>query len=211
MVAKGISNNERVIFVGKTGTGKTFLAKQLLKNTKRLVVLDTKSTLTDWNLDDWESGREVRNRLLEGKPVRARIRVDPLTTFEETFVSILIDVYNARNCILYIDEMYGVVPNAQTAPPILVALYTRGRELGIGVFSSTQRPTGIPLVALSEAEHFFMFKLTLKRDLERMAEFMSESVFTPIRDPHGFYYYNSGDEQPTYISKYNKENKNVNK
>ena len=81
-------------------------------------------------------------------------------------------VMERENITLYIDEVYGVV-QGRNATDALRAVITRGRELGIGVWSATQRPKDIPLIVISEADWFFMFQLRVEGDRKRMAEFMA--------------------------------------
>lgn len=187
-----INSDERLLITGKTGSGKTFLARYLTKGLRRLVVLDGKGTLTDWGLDDFGS-RGLRQDVFRLRAIPP-IGRDPL----EYWDGVLTDCFKAGNLTVYIDELYAVNPPGNKILPGLWALYTRGREFGIGVWSSTQRPTWIPLVALSEAEHFVMFRLSLMEDRQRLAAFMSADVLTPIKDIHGFFYMFAQWEEPVY-------------
>lgn len=197
MAQLSIQPNQRVFTAGRTGSGKTFLERYLLASSKRLVVCDPKGTLStaiapDWRLTDWsEKGRK---RLLAGDPVRLRIPA-PL---DGDWSSYLWDVYRAGNVLLYVDETYGVVPPGRAAPEPLLACYTRGRELGIGVHAATQRPSWIPLVCMSEADWFFVFRLTLDEDRKRLASFMGASVMQPIQDRYGFFSYSPEWDSPIY-------------
>lgn len=192
-----LASNERVLIAGKTGSGKTFLAHYITRSIKRLVILDGKGTLGNWGLEPW-SGRAVR-ALLRGEPMRTRaippIGVDMLAYWDE----VIYTAYRAGNVLVYIDEMYSVAPPNQKPSDALWALYTRGRELGVGVWASTQRPVWIPLFALSEAEHFFLFRLQLFEDRQRMAAFMGSEVMSTITDIHGFYYAAAVAEKPFYV------------
>lgn len=182
---------------GKTGAGKTYLARYMTRPLKRLVVLDGKGTLGDWNLDAWN--HETYRALVRGEPVRARVippvGMDVLDFWDE----VLMACYNAGNLTIYIDELYAVCPPNKPPSNALFAVYTRGRELGLGVWASTQRPVWIPLVALSEAEHFFMFRLQLYEDRQRLSAFMGRTVLNQIKDKHGFYYMQSEEDNPVYI------------
>lgn len=109
-------------------------------------------------------------------------------------------IYGAGHVTVYIDEAYGIVPPGAKIPPMLNALYTRGRELGIGVWAATQRPSWIPLVMLSEAEWLFAFRLQLDADRKRMAELMGPEVMRPVRNPHGFWLYNVNWDVPRYYA-----------
>jgi hypothetical protein len=192
-----ITSNQRVFTAGRTGSGKTFLEHHILAGIKRLVALDPKGTLGSvtspgWNLTDWSD--KGRKALLAGEPVRLRVPA-PLNG---DWTPYLWDVYRAGNVVLYVDEMYGVVPPGKAAPEPLIACYTRGRELGIGVHAATQRPAWVPLVTMSEADWFFVFRLTLDEDRRRLASFMGASVMSPIRDRYGFYSYHPEWDDPIY-------------
>jgi energy-coupling factor transporter ATP-binding protein EcfA2 len=190
-----IKTNERILIVGKTGSGKTYLAKYLTRQANRLVVLDAKATLTDWNLDPWDS--VSRGKLLSHEPIRIRVLPPYDGDITEYWEAVLSDCYKAGNVVIYIDELYSICPPNQKPMNVLWSMYTRGRELGIGVWSSSQRPAWIPLFALSEAEHFFNFRLQLDEDRKRMAVFMGAEVLT---NEHGFYYSKAIWDRPQFYT-----------
>lgn len=194
-----IHANQRVAFIGKTNSGKTFLARHLLQPIKRLIVLDGKGTLggSEWNL---EMGGTVERQLRAGKP--ARLRVVAPTNGDWTHWLRL--AWDARNVTVYIDEMMTVVAPRQREPNELTALYTRGRELGIGVWASTQRPVWVPPFMLSEAEWIFLFRVSKPDDRKAVADFGDEygMMRNPIRDEHGFWTYNVQWRRPIYTKRF---------
>ena len=183
-----------------TGSGKTYLSRFLTRSLSRLVVIDTKGTLKDWNTEDWNL--TTRSKLRNNEPVRIRI-VPPweVKNVGEFLDDIILKCYQSQNVTVYIDEIYGVVPERQEASPLLKSLYTRGRELGIGVYTASQRPSWLPLVAITESEHFFSFYLQLLEDRKRMAAFMGEEVLTIAPDQYGFYYHRTGTRFTNYFSR----------
>ncbi len=191
-----LKSNQRILIVGKTGSGKTYLAKYLTRQANRLIVLDAKVTLSDWGLEPW--GSDTRSKLLNGAPVRIRA-VPPMNgDIMAYWEAVLSDSYRAGNVVVYIDELYAICPPNQKPLNVLWAMYTRGRELGIGVWSSSQRPAWIPLFALSEADHYFNFRLQLEEDRKRMAAFMGVEVLRTISDEHGFFYSMAAWDRPVY-------------
>lgn len=193
MASIALKTDERVAIVGRTGAGKTYLAERLVRGLSRLVVIDPKGTLASWGLDDWST--TVRRELRRGEPVRARV-VYPL---DGDFEPVLAEIYEAGNITVYIDEVYGIVPPGSRPGPYFTALYTRGRELGIGVWAATQRPTWVPLFVLSEADWLFVFKLQLDEDRRRLAEILGGDVLRPITDRHGMWIYNVHWDRPRYV------------
>jgi tRNA uridine 5-carbamoylmethylation protein Kti12 len=193
-----VKSNERVLLTGKTGSGKTYAAELLTRPLPRLIVLDPKGTLGAWGLAPFD--REARRLLRNGDPIRARVVVSFNKPSDETWEDAFLAVLNAGDCTLYIDEIYGVVDPGAKPPPLLNAIWTRGRELGIGGWGATQRPVWVPMFVLSEAEHFFCFRLTVEEDRRRMSSFMGDRVMEPIRDKHGLFYMHAEDDEPMYIA-----------
>jgi hypothetical protein len=197
-------STDRGIVIGQTGSGKTYFMRQLLLPIRRLVVCDAKGTLDgpqasggNWHLEPWNKST-VRD-LRKGRPVRIRIppqlwenpRVNPWSAK-------LKRVYDAGDCVLYIDENNGVTPPRRPAPYYLNAIYTRGRELGIGAWTASQRPAFIPLEVISEAQWFFLFRVLLDEDRRRMAGFMGSDVMREIPDTYGFWYYHVSWDRAYY-------------
>lgn len=188
-----VKSTDRVAIFGQTGSGKTYFARYLVRSVRRLVVLDPKGMLRGkWGLLEW--GPRTRKRLRNGLPVRVRIPA-PLSGDWEPYLR---EIYNAGDLVLYIDEMYGVVPIGKRAPNYLNAIYTRGRELGIGVIAVSQRPAWIPREMISESTWFFCFRLMLEDDRRSVAQIMGPAALGFIRDRYGFLTYNAEWETPIY-------------
>ena len=202
-----IKPSERVFLAGKTGSGKTYLAKHLLRTFRRLIVIDPKGTLQDWKLKPWN--KAAMRKLRRGDDIRARVTFDIVKDIDDAWEALFIELYErgGGDFVVYIDETYGVTNFGSRPSPGLTALYTRGREFKIGMWASTQRPLGVPLIEKSEAEHFFMFRLILKGDRQHMGEFIGEEVaWKMIPHEHGFYYKSVAWEHPVYIPIFNAEN-----
>ena len=190
-----IRPNERVLIAGKTGSGKTWLAHKLLAHASRLIVVDPKGNLTKWGLKepnfwDWKAFER-------GKPARLRI-VPPIGADPDWFEEFFARLYNYGNLTLYIDEVYGVTPPGAKPGMWLSALYTRGRERGIGVWAATQRPVWVPLFLISEADWMLIFRLNLYDDRKRIASIAGDSILETIPDPHGLWLYHVDMDDPVY-------------
>lgn len=198
MAITRVKASNRVLIAGKTGSGKTYLARQLLLNVQRLILIDSKGTLNNWQ-DNTLNKRNWRN-FVKGDIGRFRLQppiVDnPFNWYENLFERL----YYLKNFTLYIDEIYGVIPPGQRIGKWLNALITRGREKNIGVWGSTQRPTWIPLSFISEVDYLFVFQLQLASDRQRLASVGGEKLLRKIGDKHGFYLINMSEDHPQYFS-----------
>jgi energy-coupling factor transporter ATP-binding protein EcfA2 len=157
-----IARGSRASFLGPSGSGKTELAKALLRAQRNAIVIDTKRT------EGWADVGEVLGprdiyRVRAGRYV---YRVDrnflvDKTEPERFFAWAL----SCGNRVIYVDEQLDI-PNCNAEKILAV----QGRAAGVGLWVSTQRPHGVPLYALSECNHQFIFRLRLKRDRERVEE-----------------------------------------
>ena len=197
-------SNERVALVGKTGSGKTTMARLLTQSLTRFVVFDPKGTIglaaEEWNVEPWSRSGVQQLQRPKGK---ARLVVPGPGPDDDPFgywIPFLRLLFELGNLTLYIDEMYAVNRPGTFPSAELMALYTRGRELGIGVYAATQRPTLVPLVMLSECEWLFTFRLLLEQDRKRMAEICGPKVLNQIRTPFGYWLYNTAWDEPKLSS-----------
>lgn len=201
-----IKADSRVAIVGKTGSGKTFAAWALLASVPRLLVIDPKGSLGDayltrkkqplWNLTDIDSynARRVVRAIERGEPGRLRIPPMNLPAYER-YVNW---AHSVGGITVYIDELYGYLGKpTSTPPPALSSAYTRGREWGVGVWASTQRPRWIPGFFLSEAEWLLAFRLSKAADRAVVAEIGGDALNNPIA-PRQFYLYNESWDEPLF-------------
>jgi len=192
-----IKSSERVFICGKTGSGKTTLAKYLLFPAKHLIVIDGKDSQDlreEWNLTDYRKGD--LDKIKTGKDFRIR-----LVNNMEDIITVLNVAYEYGYCLIYIDEVTATIPPQTKPAPIFNDIWTRGRSRKIGGWSNTQRPTQIPLFFLSEAEHDFVFRMNLENDRKRMADIIGKKVLEPPKDKYGFFYYNLNDDKLSYYKR----------
>lgn len=67
----------------------------------------------------------------------------------------LLDSYKRGNRIVFADELYGLTHELGLSDEVN-AIYTRGRAMGTGLWSATQRPAYVPRNAYSQATHVFL-------------------------------------------------------
>jgi len=197
-----IKSNDRIIGAGQTGSGKTHAAIEMLADAQRLVVIDSKPNhklMQEMNLV--RADKKEWRKLTRGKLARIHV-TPPIATpanlfnyFERLFHRL----YVTADLMIYIDEATAVVQSPTVFPTYLQAIYQRGRELGIGVWSSTQRPVFIPNFMMTESSKFFCFSLLMQEDRDKMAGMMGQEVRDPIEDRHGFWYYDQPERALEYV------------
>jgi DNA helicase HerA-like ATPase len=187
-----IKSSERVFIAGKTGSGKTTLAKLFLMNEPRLVVVDSKNSLQNWELDEYHPN--MLKDIAKKDVFRVRVVEDAQA------LELLQASYAAGNLIVYIDEVTAIIPPNRQPQKVFIDLWQRGRARNISAWSVSQRPKSVPLTFMSEAEHYFMFRLNLEDDRKRMSEFMGKRVMDNPIDKYGFYYYNVSEGSTRYVA-----------
>lgn len=178
------------------------MARYLARKLHRFIVFDPKVKLDikAWNLVD-ATPTGLRN-FERGDSLRLRL-TPPIESPGQFWIENAQRIFESGECVLYIDEVYLIVPPGTRADDHLLALWTQGRGQNIGVWASAQRPSWTPLVMISEAEHWFVFRLTLIEDRQRMREFMGDAVLSIIKDRHGFFYKSIDDDEPHYFPELN--------
>jgi hypothetical protein len=193
-----IKNNEHVFIPGMTQSGKTFLAEMYLMNvTPTVYVLDTKGlfdfTLIPsdkkdiiYNFADLDSTKTKR---VIYKPVHQELNKEYYEKFFEYCLS-------HAPCIAVVDEVMQVCDNPFDMTQSYKGILTRGMQLGVAVWSLTQRPSQIPRLIMSESTHYFVFKLNDTVDREKLSKQTGYKEFLDKIPKRYFLYYNTveGDE-----------------
>lgn len=188
---------DRAFIAGQTGSGKTELAERLCRSRQQVVVLDTKGEIAWKPYELFES----LDKLYEIDP-RKTTRIIYRPNFWEQQDQKVIDeffqwVYERQNTTLYVDEALSI-SKSHYIPPHYLACLTRGRSRRVETWSSSQRPSGLHQTILSEAEHYYLFKLKLIPDSEKM-ESMTAIPAEKIRalPKTRFFYFNFDDQNDT--------------
>ncbi len=185
---------EHVTILGRTGSGKTHLAYELLGATahRRLPAVNMIMKPKDATVKAWSDRiglRTVRSwppppSLMPGARPRG-YTVWPHHTFDpdvddarlwEVFRASILDSYKRGNRILFADEVAGLTndlrhpKHRRTLARELEAVWMRGRSMGTGVWAASQRPAYIPLQAYQAAEHVFLAAEPDARNRKRFDE-----------------------------------------
>jgi hypothetical protein len=167
-----IGEEEHAFICGQTGSGKTVLAEYLV-NDPRVpfsVVYDPKHSrsISEWKgqtfiyrFEDLDSHEAAEIRRIVYRPPLEEVesREGQLRFFKW--------IYEQGSVRLYVDECSALL--GDSSPNVYFkGVLTRGRELGISAVCGTQRPVSIPLITLTEASWFFVFRENLPEDRSRI-------------------------------------------
>lgn len=180
-----INNDERVIFLGTTGSGKTVLAKHFLEQMNRVLVIDPKHT---FQLDGYTRAKKLP---MFGKDFHIIYR--PKLEDDDDLAELVYKLNKARNVTIYCDELSTVSEMFSNTTRMLADVARTGRERHVALWNSVQRPRWTPRIFFTEAEVIFQFNLRSAEDRAYISGFTSPDVLDPL-DKFNFWY-SRADEQ----------------
>lgn len=193
---------KRYTIVGRTGTGKSTLARRIASATDyHWVVFNPKGTKAFAELDDAKvlNDREIRDR-----DIRRSFHDHKYTILNfgnrwrqgdmDTLLLWFIETY--ENFGILADELYTLNINSRAGPGLL-GLVTRGRELGQSLIACSQRPARCDPFVFSECDYVAEFQLTRKRDRETMFEATGCDHTLQKWPGHDFLYFDVDDDRAT--------------
>lgn len=207
-----LRGDQRLLFIGQTGSGKSVAARRLLKLARRrgwrIVIVDPKK---DWmkylgkRYPYAEKGLGTVDSPWLVKEFNPKLAVQVFQPLEwdavcEAFFKAVIAM---RNTIIYIDEITQLA-SATVVPKEIKLIWTQGRSLNIGAWCATQRPKGIPVVVKDQSEVWFLFRVNSKDDRKVVKgylpiEDMPEVVDRPL-PKYWFYYWEDSMEHPILVA-----------
>jgi len=195
-----IKHDEHIFIAGQTGSGKTVAARWYLRGMPGLkFILDTKGS---FKFPEYPAKRQITftrikdlpDLVRSGKEVDCYIYRPDYEELDDYYYNLFFKFcYFLRNCTVFVDEVMSICPNPSTIPEYYKAILTRGRELGINVFSCSQRPSTIPVLIYSESTHWFIFNLAGGMDRKRLYSFTGEPEFLDSIPKYHYRYYNTTD------------------
>lgn len=174
--------SERMLIVGRTGSGKSTLTKHLLETLSKdelIIIFDTKQEYDIGNAFTRALGRTLYRPLptVNLKRLESGVFIYQPSYPEIRDVKvprILNSALKRKKCTIVIHEINDFSRGGYVLP-VLGKVIRQGRSKDVRMFLETQRPAGMPLIALTEANRVACFRLRSLDDRKRMAQWV---------DPH---------------------------
>jgi energy-coupling factor transporter ATP-binding protein EcfA2 len=167
--------SEHIGLIAPTGSGKTFIARDLLGLKQHAVAIATKVKDRSLELyvkedgfvykDKWPPDWHEHHVVLWKK---AR-ELGDFAGQQALIYLTMNDIYKRGGYVLYFDDLFYVSETLHLKRPIQM-LYTQVRSNGVSLIGAMQRPAWNPLEAVSQATYLIVFGIRDKRDIARVAE-----------------------------------------
>ena len=171
-----IAYEEKIVIVGASGSGKTYLANSLLKSLNGISVW-----VYDFNYQFHSSRAMVFHDLDELLKVydsakRGHYIFQPHDNSENTFRRFNAEAFKRGNLTLIEDEIHTFLTKQKQNKEFNQVILS-GRPRGISVVSISSRPASCPNHVLSNSKHVFAFKLNLESDLKFLESYLGHDVW----------------------------------
>jgi adenylate kinase family enzyme len=195
-----IAYEEKIVIVGASGSGKTYLANQIMKGLNGITVW-----VFDPNYQFHSSRAMVFNDLDEMLKVydsakRGHYILQPHDSSEYTFRRFNAEAFKRGNITLIEDEIHNWLTKQKVLKEFNQVILS-GRPRGISVISISSRPASCPNHILSNVKHVFAFKLNLESDVKFLEGYLGNDVWIlmppdkrarlkdePALEEHTFFY-----------------------
>lgn len=193
--------SEHVIVVGQAGSGKTTVARELLRSRDYVVVLGTKTrdpSLYDpllkqgYVLSDTFDPTDISQPKVIFRPPLDEPTPEALQRQREAFRRALLGIFNTGGWTIFCDELRYITDTLKLSNEMDL-LWLQGRSLWVTIVGLTQRPVSIPLNGFEQSTHFILFRISGFDDRKRASEYTganAPTVFETVKrlPQHEFLY-----------------------
>lgn len=197
-------SGERAFVCGTTGSGKTALVCFILirLDMSPIFIYDTKN---EEKFPRLPNSRVVTNQD-EANAAFADQTVDyivyrPIEIHNADELDNILEYHyhHYPNSVAYVDELEDFASSGSYLRRGLKNILSRGRSRGITTIMATQRPSGIPLKAITESQKYYVLELGWADDFDKMRKAIPSFTDTDDLPKYGFYYY---DRQTKVLTRY---------
>jgi hypothetical protein len=171
-----IAYDQDICILGSKGSGKSYLANQLLKGLNGIHVW-----VYDFNQQFHSSRAIVFNDLTKMLEVsdsakRGHYILQPHDNSENTFRRFCEEGFKRGNLVLMMDEAHSFLTKQKQLKEFNNIILS-GRPRGISCITISSRPASLPNNVLTNAKHVFSFKLNLESDVKFLEGFLGSDVW----------------------------------
>jgi len=201
-----IKPHDRIVIIGRTGSGKSVFADRLLKYLSKanfIILLDTKNEYEHLNELDFrflESRKKGIWKITELEYKGFMIEDNQIICefFSELLFNTNKKLKQRRKrripFILAIEEMGNVTKKSPSRlydiSPNFAKLLQQGRSQNIGLICTSQRTAEMHTTILSQANHIIAFEVYSKHDKEALKPYIDPDLFNDLKQ-YEFFHYNT--------------------
>lgn len=171
--------NSNMALVGRSGSGKTTFAREILKLRDFVCVFGTKTkdpSLYDplvkqgYRLvDEWNPEQIDQSRVIFRPPLAAPT-AQALAAQQEAFRTAMLRVFRVGGWTIYWDEARYLSETLKLSNEMNL-LWLQGRSLGVTIVAGTQRPVSVPINMFEQSRFLATFRITGADDRRTMAAY----------------------------------------
>lgn len=150
MATLTVTSDMRIGAIGRTGTGKTYFMRHLLKPQPRVICVDSKQRV---NWEGYQLTYDADAALIPDKVIYRHTEDLPPRRFWDNALDAL---HEKGGGVIYIDEL-PVITSSNRAPEGLKRIFRLGREIGVGCWWAGQEATGVNNTMIRQSDIIALF------------------------------------------------------
>lgn len=175
-----IQATDKVLILGQSGCGKSYLGRQLQKIWPKRIIIDSLNEYDDANeiFSDFiifsERLKKAHNENENEFEFIFQFQPEPGVSKVKIFDEIIRLAYYMGNILIVIEEVQ-LFTNPHNCPHWLETALMTGRHRGVSLMFTTQRPGLLNKNMASQCQHIFCGRINEKNDLNYVSSFLFEN------------------------------------
>jgi len=167
-----------ILVIGKRGSGKSYLVKQMIKAETRLVIYDIMSEYNDVVV--FESERKEQLAWFWKKFYRTNFRIAYRPISPKTEIDWIAQLVYSLGDMTFVCEEIDSFCTTYDMPEIFSAIIQRGRHKNITLMGVTPAPFGINRDLTRQAKEIYIFNTNEPRDLQYISQLLGSETAKKI-------------------------------